>query len=140
MHLLEAKARMMWILAKQLVGKTRLCLHLRRQGTERLAKPLGGMGFQRLSGSSGRVVPVRCSSTASSARRSSAPGFLANDASQRPSTFTSSRMAAARASWSAAGSFEAASKAFLRLFVMQQSRKEGLEQPRPEYSSLTDRA
>src|SRR5258705_13728469 len=118
MHLLEAKARMMWVLAKQLVGETRLGLHLRRQGSERLAKPLGGMGFQRLSGSSGRVVLARCSSSASSARRSSAPGFLANDASQRPSTFTSSRMAAARASCSAGGSFEAASNAFLSLFVM----------------------
>src|SRR6266446_6262844 len=118
MHELEAKARMMWVLAEQLVGETRLGLHLRRQGSERLAKPLGGMGFQRLSGSSGRVVPARCSSSASSARPSSVPGFLAKDASQRPSTFTSSRMAAARASWSAGGSLEAASKAFLSLFVM----------------------
>src|SRR6266480_3028776 len=118
MHLLEAKARMMWVLAKQVVGETRLGLYLRRQGSERLAKPLGGMRFQRLSGSSGRVVAVRCSSSASSARRSSAPGFLANDASQRPSTFTSSRMAAARASCSAGGSLDAASKAFLSLFVM----------------------
>src|SRR2546430_16297043 len=118
MHLLEAKARMMWVLAKELVGELRLGLHLRRQGSKRLAKPLGGVGFQRLSGSSGRVLPARCSSSASFASRSSAPGFLAKDASQRPSTFTSSRMAAARASWSAGGSFEAASKAFLSLLVM----------------------
>src|SRR6267142_2847128 len=74
MHELEAKARMMWVLAKQLVGETRLGLHLRRQGSERLAKPLGGMGFQRLSGSRGRVLPARCSSSiAPGARAPSIP-------------------------------------------------------------------
>src|SRR2546422_4875077 len=116
--LLESKTRVKRILPKQLIGQTRLGLNLRRQGNEGLAKPLGRMRVQSRSGSSGRVRPDRCSSSASSARPASTPGFLANDASQRPSTLTSSRIAAANASCSAGGSLAAASNAFLSLFVM----------------------
>ena len=106
------------VAAEQVVGKTGLGLNLRRQGSEGLAKPLRRMRGQSLSGSSGRVRPARCSCNASSARVSSAPGCFANEASQSPSAFTSSRMAAAKASWSAGGSLDAASKAFFSLLVM----------------------
>src|SRR5436190_22587624 len=118
-NLLESKTRVKRILPKHLIGETRLGLNLRWQGSKSLAKPLGRVRVQSWSGSSGRVRPDRCSSSASSARPSSAPGFLANDASQRPSTLTSSRMAAANASCSAGGSLAAASNAFLSLFVMR---------------------
>ncbi len=118
MNLLESEAGMGGVAAEQVVGKTGLGLNLRRQGSEGLAKPLRRMRGQSLSGSSGRVRPARCSCNASSARVSSAPGCFANEASQSPSAFTSSRMAAAKASWSAGGSLDAASKAFFSLLVM----------------------
>ena len=106
------------VAAEELVGETSLSLNLRRQGGERLAKPLRRVRRQSLSGSSGRVRPARRSCNASSASCSSAPGCFAKEASQSPSAFTSSRMAAAKASWSAGGSLDAASKAFFSLLVM----------------------
>ncbi len=40
-YLFEPKTGMKGIVPKQLVGEPRLSLHLRRQGSEGLAKPLG---------------------------------------------------------------------------------------------------
>ena len=45
-HLLKAQTGVKRILPKELIGKTCLGLHLRRQGSEGLVKPLGRVGVQ----------------------------------------------------------------------------------------------
>jgi hypothetical protein len=111
MHMLPAETWMIRVLPEECVCCPCLLLHLRRQVCECGTKRLCDMGDYSRSGSSTCVLPALCSASACSANWARRSAESAKAWSQRRSDANSSRMTAARASCSGAGSFEALANA-----------------------------
>lgn len=122
MDSLELQAVVLWVIAKAALGGMGSVLNRLGELCERLAESFRRVRGHSESGSSGRVLPARCSASAWSAIRSNSSGERANNSCQRSSELNSSSIHAPNRSCSSGDNCCAFSNASRSLVVIARTR------------------